>query len=169
MAQHAARGKSTLTLTVELEGVRDTLRALRALPKEASDQLRVETLALSTRLAEKVQAAARAQGGQARAVAVTVKARRDRVPVIVAGGAKRVGRKRSPAYGLLFGSEFGMNGRSGWYAASRYRASRGRQYRPHHGRHSYWFFKTVEANESEIAAAWRRVADDVVAKFSEGG
>lgn len=144
----------SLTITLRVDGIRETLAAFKKLPKDASDALRDRTKELSRDLATAVQASARVEGRQAAALASTVKARRDRVPVIVAGGTKRLGRNRKPAYKLLFGSEFGAN--------------RLRQYKPHLGRGSYWFFRTVEDEQVTIAAAWGKAADDIVRAFGEG-
>ena len=146
--------KTSLTLTIRVDGVRETMAAFQKLPKEANNSLRDETLKLSKRLAAYVVTAGRKEGSQAALVAQTVKARRDRVPVIQAGGTKRLGSRRAPAYKLLFGSEFGAN-----YL---------RQFKPHLGRGSYWFFRTVEKEEDEIAAAWRKVADDIAERFARG-
>jgi hypothetical protein len=87
-------------------------------------------------------------------MAGTVKARRDRVPVIEAGGATSVGRNRVPAYKILFGSEFGARTLP--------------QYRPHLGKGSYWMWATVEANQPEISRAWAEVAEDIQRDFSRG-
>lgn len=160
--------RQTLTVTVHIEGIRGTLAAFARLPKEANDSLRDRSLALSRSLAVDVAAAATAEGGQAALMAPTVRAVRDRVPAISAGGVKKVGRHKVSAWRLLFASEFGQNKRSGWYAAARYAGSAGRQYGPHLGRGSYWFFATVEAHEAEIGTAWRRVVDDIHADFRRG-
>lgn len=145
--------RSGLTVTVHIDGVRETLAALRKLPKDASNELREAALEISKELAAAATASGRREGAQAALVATTVKARRDRVPVVQAGGTKRLGRNRAPAYKLLFGSEFG--------------ADRFEQFKPHVGRGSYWFFRTVEDQQVEIAERWLQAADEIIAKFSE--
>jgi hypothetical protein len=169
MAQHGSRSSQALVVTVHIDGVRGTLAQFRGLPKDASNTLRDRSLELSKSLAEKVKAAAISEGGQAALMAPTVKANRDRVPAVTAGGLKKVGPHRVPAYKLLFASEFGMTRRTGWYRVFRYRSSTGRQYKPHLGANSYWFFRTVEHNESEIGDAWNEAADDIVREFSTSG
>jgi hypothetical protein len=161
--------KQALTVKVRITGLRETLKKFRGLPKDASKELRTETLRLSEFLTLKAKAAGFAQGRQSGVVAGTIRAQKDRVPAVVMGGTKRLGRNKAPAYKIMFGAEFGMNARSGWYAKPRYADSPGRQYRPHRGRAGYFFFPTVEQSQSEVAAAWNKVADDIVAKFSEGG
>lgn len=145
--------KSGLTMTIHIDGIRETLAALRKLPKDASDELRVAALEISKEIAAAAAASGRREGSQAALVATTVKARRDRVPVVAAGGTRRLGRNRKPAYKLLFGSEFG--------------ADRYEQFRPHIGRGSYWFFRTIEDEQVEIAARWLEAADRIIAKFGE--
>lgn len=157
-----------LVVTLRVDGARETLKAFQMLPKQANDELRDSSQRIALALAGRVQAAATAEGGQAAALARTVKARRDRVPSVEAGGVTRVGSRRAPAYRLLFGSEFGMNMRSGWYAAPRYKESKGRQYGPHLGGGSYWFFTTVEGDDSRIDREWNHAADEIIRRFVDG-
>lgn len=145
---------ATLTLRMHIHGVRETLAAFNHLPEEANDSLRNRSLDLSRDLAEKARAYARGDSGQSALMAATVKATRDRVPSITAGGNARVGRNRKPAYKILFGSEFGSNTL--------------RQYRHHLGRGSYWFFATIEKEQATIEAAWTKVADDIEEAFTRG-
>ncbi|HEY0638717.1 MAG TPA: hypothetical protein VGD67_13790 [Pseudonocardiaceae bacterium] len=146
-----------LVIRMRVTGARETLRAFRDLPKDASKSLRERSQELAEVLAIRVRAAGTAEGRQAAKVARTVRAARDRVPVITA---------RHP---LVYATEFGMNRRSGWYAAGRYRDSAARQFKPHRGRAGYWIFPTVDSNGAEIGAAWRRVADDVARQFGGRG
>lgn len=143
-----------LTVTVRIEGARETLKAFRDLPKDASEQLRQASTRIAEKAASRVANAARAEGRQAALIAPTVKARRDRVPVIVAGGSSRVGRRKTPAFKVLFGSEFGAHLR---------------QFKPHHGAGSYWMFKTVQEHEPQLAREWTAAADRIVGTFTAGG
>ena len=159
--------RRTLTVRMHIDGAREVLRAFSLLPKEASDELRDASLRLADTLAHRAADDFRVNGGaQGPLLAPTVKAVRDRVPAVQAGGSTRVGRNHAPAWGLLFGSVFGMNRRSGWYAAPRYGTSTARQYRPHQGTDAYTFFPVVERNAPDIAAAWERMADAIVRGFT---
>lgn len=144
--------RKSLIIDVNIEGLRETIRALNALPKEASAELREAALELSKKMARAAASAGATEGSQAALVATTVRAQKDRVPVVVAGGTKRLGRNKKPAFKLLFGSEFGSN--------------RLPQYKPHVGRGSYWFFKTIEDHQVMIAAEWQKAADEIIRKFS---
>ena len=144
-------GKQQLTIGIRIDGARETLAAFRRLPREASEALRIRSGELATALAGKVAGAARSDSPQSALMAPTVKARRDRVPVIEAGGAKPVGSRGTAAFLILFGSEFGSR--------------QYRQFRPHLGRDSYWMFRTVDENETAVAAAWELVVVDIQRDF----
>jgi hypothetical protein len=141
----------TLTITIKIDGLRETLRALNDLPKEAGTEIREKAAELSRKLADAAAASGRREGRQAALVAGTVRPARDRVPVVVAGGTKRIGSRRKPAYKLLFGSEFG--------------ATRLGQYRPHLGTGSYWFFRTIEDEQVTISREWLEAANAIIEKF----
>lgn len=161
--------KTALVVKVHIDGVRQILRALSVLPKDAQNAIRDHSQALARKLAIKAVVDVSLHGGpQGPNLSTTVKAVRDRVPAIQVGGTRRLGRHRAPAYGMLFGSVFGMNGRSGWFSAARYASAAGRQYRPHEGG-AYAFFPLVEREAPTIAREWHAAVDDVVRKFSEGG
>ena|SRR5688572_17548225 len=144
-----------LTVKVRIDGLRETIAALNRLPKEANAEIRATALALAKDLAVAAAAAGRTEGRQAALVAITVKAGRDRVPVVTAGGTRRLGSNRAPAFKLLFGSEFGSN----FY----------KQFgKPHVGSGSYWFFRTVDEEQAEISAAWLKAADEIIERFGDG-
>lgn len=146
--------KQGLVVTIRIDGVRETLAKFRELPKEASDQLRTESQQLAGDLADAIQANAGAEGRQWGILARTVKARKDRVPSVTAGGSVRVGRNKQPAYKLLFGAEFG--------------ATFLPQFKPRTaGNEGYVFFRTAKQKQATIDEAWNRVADDIVYRFGE--
>lgn len=145
-----------LVVSVQIDGVRETLNAFRDLPKEASNELRDAAQGLAETMLVKVKAAAAAdRSPQARLVAGTAKVKRDRVPVLEVGGTKRLGRNREPAYEILFGAEFGSN---------RYKQFHKR----HTGRAGSWFFPIVERESAEIGRQWNAAADRIIRKFGEG-
>ena len=148
--------KPGLTVNLYISGGRETLRAFNALPKEANAELREAAGDLARLLAREARAAGVQEGAQAALVADTVKTGRDRVPIVTAGGSKRVGSRRKPAYALLFGSEFGSN--------------RFRQFSHfHQGRDGIWFFPTIEENAAQIARRWQQAADRILTAFGKGG
>lgn len=146
-----------ITVRVKIDGARETLAAFRQLPKDASNELRDANQKISEVLAAKIRAAAESSSGQSALVAPGIKARRDRLPTVEAGGKRKVGRNRKPMDKILFGANFG--------------ATYLKQFRRHRGAgdDDYWFFSTVEANEPQIVADWERAADRVLDAWGRGG
>ena len=140
---------------VKVEGVNETLRAFNRLPKEANKALRERTKELASVLADKARSAGSGSDRQSAAVAQNVKAKKDRIPKLSAGGAKRITSSRTPAHLIFFGAEFGAG-------------SRLRQFRPHLGREGYWLYPTIRANTEETAKVWQDVLDDVAKEWSKG-
>jgi len=141
---------------VEVSGkdVQRVLRGFSRMDRAAGVELRAANVEISEVLAGWVRAAAASSDAQSAALASTVKARRDRVPAVVAGGSSRVTSSRVPAYKLVFGAEFG--------------ARVLRQFRPHRGTDGYWFFRTVEAHRSDVVDRWADAAARITAKFTTG-
>lgn len=140
-----------LRVKVRIDGIREVLAQLDQIPPEATQLLRSKTREISNKLAANVKAAAVLDSRQSALMAPTVKAGADVQPGVSAGGGKRVGRNRVPANKILFGSEFG--------------ATRYRQFRPHRGAASYWFFRTVERHQDEIDRDWQSMADEIVQRW----
>ena len=62
---------------------------------------------------------------------------------------------------MLFGTEFGMNRRSGWYADERFANSTEKQYKPW-GTEGYWWNPTIRRSKPDADAAVERALDDAV-------
>ncbi|MHA6626881.1 hypothetical protein ACU61A_15710 [Pseudonocardia sichuanensis] len=139
---------------VQVRGVAPVVRALNALPRNAQREAKDGSERLARDLANVVRAAGRAEGRQARRASRTVRVARGLWPIIVAG-----------PHPMLFGSEFGMTRRSGWYARGRYYHSTGKQYRPHLGSGSYWFFRTQREERPRIVAAHQQMVDNIVGSW----
>lgn len=144
--------KDSLTVTIKIDGLRETLRAFRDLPKSASNEIRNESLQIARGLANRIRASASSRGHQARLLAATVGAVSDRVPSVKAGGSTPLGRHRKPAYKLLFGSEFG--------------AKYLKQFQPRNLT-GYWFYPTVDDYKDEMATRWLEAADIITTKWAE--
>ena len=149
-----------IVVKVRISGAREMIAAFRVLGKEANGELRDANQKISEVLAGKIASAARGSDGQSALVAPTVKAMRDRLPTVQAGGRRRAGRqsrrskgqKPTTASDLLFGSNFG--------------ATMLKQFRAHTGGgDDYWFFRTVEANEATMAEEWTDAADRVLKRW----
>lgn len=141
-------------ITVTVRGDREVLAALRRLPRAADDEVRDGAGRLAQTMARRARGLA-SSNPQARAAARTLRVERDRFPTIAAGPEKR-----------LMGSEFGITRRTGWYNWPRYWDSPARQYRPHRGRASYWFFLAQERSEPDIRAGMADILDAVARRWS---
>jgi hypothetical protein len=154
--------KQGLSVSISVRGLYPTLAALAKLPDDAKGALKDAAYDLSVDIGKRIRVAAASRGSQAGLIPIgwgadvednSTSADSD-LPVVWAGGEARVGTRRKPAFKLLFGSEFG--------------ASYLKQFPPRQplGR---WFFPTVQDASGLIADRWMAAAEDVIAKFSEGG
>jgi hypothetical protein len=149
-----------LRVKVRIEGADEVIHALDKLPADARRAMREQAKDIATSLADFIKIAGRRQGRQApRAASPVREGNQGFWPVITASNTGR-------AKGLLFGSEFGMTRKSGWYRHRRYFDSPGVQFRPHLGRGSYWFFKTATERQPWIQSEWGKAAEQVVREWS---
>ena len=127
--------------------------------------------------AEKVEAAAtklpsdgqRALSKEKKRLAKNLAARLRRA--VISGSKTTMGRKVRPTirqrgetvlagpHPMLFGTEFGMNSKSGWYADERFRDHPNLQYFRHQG-DGYWWNPTIRRSEPDADAAVQRAADE---------
>lgn len=125
MASKAGRG--TFAITVEPIEFRNLIGLLNSLDKESQDEIRTNALPLSQRLAgQLLMFSQSAPTPQAKLVAQSITAKRDRLIRVDVGGSKKVGRKyggeasksgkgakvrqqAAPAGALLWGSEYGSH------------------------------------------------------------
>ena len=141
----------TLRVSVQIEGVEEISRALARVPREGRTALVKRSGELAYNLVRRQRRSAASSSRQARRAAGTLRVVRGRLlPTIQAG-----------PHPLLFGSEFGVLGRFGWYSAGRYRRSAPRQFKPWR-QGSYWFFEAAERATPVITQAWAEAADDVI-------
>jgi hypothetical protein len=136
---------------IQVEGLNETLKAFRQYGPDAANELRTAAKNISPTVAHRQQAAGRSSSKQSAKAAPTVRARRDRVPVIVAGG-------RSKAGVVFFGAEFG--GR---------RRKTTQQFRPYRGHTGYWFYPTLRASMPAILDAYSKALDTAARRWGAGG
>lgn len=155
-----------ISVRVKIDGARQTLAAFRKLGTDATKALKDANQEISKDLAEKVRNAARSSDAQSAAVAPSIKAKRDRIPSITAGGTRMATRQRHRSKGqrkttagdLVFGANFGAT-----YLP---------QFRRHNGgagSEDYWFFSTVEDNEAAMIKDWTDAADRLLNEWGSGG
>jgi len=136
--------------TTTYTSVKGLNRALARLPKEASAELRVAAKAIAVDIAQEAQGRARGQGGLAALVAPTIKAARDRVPVIRMGGSGKLPESgsdwsrdrngsRQTIGDVIWGAEFGGQKRATTM-----------QFLPHKGTVGYFLWPTVRDRSDEM-------------------
>jgi hypothetical protein len=154
---------------IQVEGLKPLLRAFKQLEDEAQDEMKQSARELAEELAGLMRAAGKSLGKprQAAAAANTVEVfQGTRLPNIRAGRGSRSGSQRDKD--VTFGSEFGATRRFGWYSKGRYYDSVGKQFRPHRGAASYWFFKTAEENDERIGSKYAEALDRMADKWGRG-
>src|SRR5688572_27989939 len=97
--------------------------------------MQAASLSIAGVVAADIRTSARTNA-QSALMAPTVRAQKAAVPVILAGGSRRVGRNRVPAYKVLFGSEFGAY-------LKQFRAVNSS---------GYWFFETFDKKRDYIGS-----------------
>jgi len=157
-----AADKEAVRVSVKFEGVTETLAAFKKLDKDASKAAKEEATKIAQILADRIRARAPSDK-RYQNLAVSVKAGRDRVPVIYIGQRQtpRVSGGAGPAQ-LVIGMEFGADqrGPNGWRFPPRTpRLGRGNA--------GYWIYPTVRANQSEIIKMWFDAMDKIINDWSD--
>jgi hypothetical protein len=152
--------KERISASVQVEGVQETLRAYRRLDKDAQKKAKDKVKQVSEVLAKRIRSSAPADPRYA-ALQQSVKAGRDRVPVIRVGG--RATPKVSGGGGpreLVIGMEFGadQNGPNSWRFPPR-TPRRGR------GNAGYWIFPTATREQNNIVKLWQDSLDPVLKEW----
>lgn len=138
---------------------REVQLRLSRLPRQAREELEKANNKLSRRLANRVRRAAKRDGARhpKQAAIIPIGVRNGPTPGVWAGGNQLVGRRRKPAWKLIYGAEFG--------------ARVLRQYRAWSGAGTgsgYWFFPTLRKAGPQMRQLWNEAADKVTRKFGRG-
>jgi hypothetical protein len=155
--------KETISGSVSVEGLNETIRAFRQLDKQASADARDQAMNIAQKLAGYIRAATPGGDRRYQNLGATVKASRDRVPVIRVGGRvnPKVSGGGTPA-NLVMGMEFGADqrGPNAWRFPPR-TPKKGR------GNEGYWIFPEAHRRQPEITALWFDAMDKTIAKWSD--
>jgi hypothetical protein len=143
----------------QVEGLGETLRLLNKLPKEAKKELRAEVQQMTGKHAKYLAAqAARSTDSRVRGQAATIRAKKDRLPTVLIGGARQVKVSRrgpNPRAGdVLFGTEFGARpGPNAW------------RFPP--ARDSYWLFASLKGRQPALLFEWEAAVTKVARKWAD--
>lgn len=176
MANEAKQGR--FEITVDPVEFRNLIRLLNSLDKETQDEIRSNALPLSKRLAgQLLMFSQSAPSPQAKLVAESIAAKRDRLIRVDVGGTKKVGRKyggeqsksgkgkkvrqqSAPAGALLWGSEFGSH--KGVDSAGRAYTNR---FKAAYNKRGYWMTPAVDYYTPIVAREYAQMVQDVVKKL----
>jgi len=144
-------GESGLLGQGEVDGLRDTLRVMRQLPKDAQRELRAEVQRVTDGHAAVIRTAmAGWPDRRVQALASSVRAAKDRVPTVNIGTARRLPIEGNPrGVDVLYGAEFGANqsGRNGWRFPPRTPPLGG-------GNAGYTIYPALRGRQPQIARDW---------------
>lgn len=178
-----AKDKGKIVIDVDPIALNGVLKTLRALPKEASAEVRDLAQPLSKRLAQalSVSAAFSAAPPQAILVARSIATPRDRLIRVDVGGPKKVGRayggtrdargnlrkqSAAPAGALLWGSEYGSRNQ----AVDRAGRRMGPRFVKPYNQRGYWITPAVDDNVQEVANEYTEMLKAIVKRLKlEGG
>jgi hypothetical protein len=163
-----AETRTTITVRPDLADYRGLLKALNVMDKEAQVDLKDEVYSISAWTAQGIQRAGFAHPyypAQARIVAETVRAARDRVPTVYVGGGKGRVSGGANAGQLLFGNEFGGDrnafGNANAFPNGGFRFPP-RTSREGRGNTGYWIFPTLKVMQPEIKKKWFAAVNKVM-------
>ena len=160
--------RTTITVRPDLADYRGLLKVLNLMEKESQVQLKDDVYSISSWTVTGIQQAGFAHPyypKQARIVAETVRAARDRVPTVYVGGGKGRVSGGANAGQLLFGNEFGGDrnafGNKTAFPNGGYRFPP-RTSREGRGNTGYWIFPTLKAMQPEIKRKWFEAVNKVL-------
>jgi hypothetical protein len=145
-------------MAIDVEGLAPLLRAFNTYGSEANAELRTASRAVAQRAVDGAQQLGASVGRQAALAATSLRTTSDRVPSLLYGGAKRVGKRKTPVGVLIFGAEFGGRG-----------SPKTMQFLPHRGRDGYFLFPTLRAQGPAATLEYLHALDALGARWATGG
>lgn len=146
-----------MDVTARVDGLNETLRVLRRMDKEGQKELREAVQGVADKHAAAVRSAF-SRDARWRHIAPTVRAKKDRMPVIMIGGARKAGVSGGATINdLLYGVEFGSND---W----RFPPRTPRQGR---GNAGYTIYPTLAARHRQVVDDWQRAVLEVARKWDD--
>ncbi|MFP4150046.1 MAG: hypothetical protein ACLFUG_11415 [Nitriliruptoraceae bacterium] len=147
-----------------VDDLRKTLRLMRRLPKEAQAELRAEVQRMTEGHAAVVRRAMGAwQDRRIQLLASQVRAKKDRIPVVLIGKATRLAVSGRPkGTEALYGAEFGayQDGPNGWRFPPR-TPKLGR------GNEGYTIYPALRGRQAELVRDWERAVLRSVRSWSD--
>ena len=165
--------RTTIKIQPDMRDLRDTLKALNKMEKEANVELKDDVQAITMWMATAIQSAGFAHPKypkQAYIVAKTVKGNRDRIPSVTIGGSRGRVSGGANAGQLLFGNEFGgdrnAKGNLNAFPNGGFRFPP-RTDREGRGNVGYWIFPTLKENQGTLTDKWKNAVEKVFKKWGQ--
>jgi hypothetical protein len=163
-----ARSSATTKLAAGavVEGLNETLKALRGIDKEADKAVRNEVQKIANMMSQEIAQAGRSRSKRDAFVANSVRGTRERTPVVKIGAATRMPVTRAGqgprASDLMFGMEFGANqsGPNGWRFPER-TPKLGR------GNEGYWIYPTARRQQRRVVEMWAAALEKVAKEWGK--
>lgn len=153
--------KETVSIKVNDADLRGLQRAIFRMQKAVKDDVKNDVMDIAKDAVPMFQRAA--QTTRQMALKPAVKARKDVMPVIEFGGARRAGVSGGANYSdLLFGTEFGATRA---FLRNGGRAFPARSPRSGRGNQGYWIFPTAKKIQPLITRRWYQTVDNVLDKW----
>jgi len=152
-------------LRIDDKDLKDFLRVMNSMGKEANTELKKEVLKISEMTATTLRFSASSK--RQKIIANTIKARYDRLPTISIGGSKKItgySRNGGTVGDMLYGVEFG--------ARKGYLRNGGRSFptrsnpTPSGGNNGWWIFPTLRKVQPEIRRRWYQAVDELIEQWS---
>ena len=163
--------RTTIKIQPDMRDLRDTLKALNKMDKEANTELKDDVQSITMWMANAIQQAGFAHPiypKQAAIVARTVRGNRDRIPSVTIGGSKGRVSGGANAGQLLFGNEFGGDrnafGNKTAFKNGGFRFPP-RTDREGRGNVGYWIFPTLKENQTTLTDKWKAAVQRVFDKW----
>ena len=170
---------ATLNSGATVEGLRETLRAFSRLDKAAQKAARDEVQKVADVLARAIIGKGlNSRDSRNRAVAESIRATRERTPVIKVGNAKRVPVTRKGVgprtSDVMFGMEFGSDGTGGRAVdiPTRRGGAPGWRFPPRtprrgRGNEGYWIYPTLRSQQQQAVTLWAQALEKVAAEWTK--
>jgi hypothetical protein len=157
----------SVALHIDDKDLKDFLRVMNTMGKEANNELRDDVLKISEVMATALRFSASSK--RQKIAANTIRARYDRLPTISIGGSKKItsyNRKGGTVGDMLYGVEFGA--RKGYLKnGGRSFPTRSAPYGTTGGSRGYWIFPTLRRMQPEIRRRWYQAVDDLIEKWDD--
>ena len=156
-----------MKMGIRVAGLKNLLHEFRKLDPAIKNEVRIASKKIAEDEVPRLKAAAARSDKLSAAVGVTIRARSERVPMVVVGGAKKlsIGSKgaqgrnalgqftkradnRPRAGDVFFGAEFGGGMRKST-----------KQFRPHRGTQGYWMWPQLREDEMFMIQDWLDAID----------